>query len=137
MKIVMACGVFDLLHIGHLAHLEEARSLGHQLWVALTLDEFVEKGKGRPVFPWDERARMLRALRCVTRVVPNEHPVQSLYAYKPNIYTKGIEYAHVNIPEKPVCERMNIKLVFLNTDPVYHSSHILSGGLLRDRIGAS
>src|SRR4051794_27714428 len=49
-RVVMAHGVFDLLHMGHLRHLEEARQFGERLIVTVTPDRFVNKGPGRPVF---------------------------------------------------------------------------------------
>jgi D-beta-D-heptose 7-phosphate kinase/D-beta-D-heptose 1-phosphate adenosyltransferase len=137
MKLVLAVGCFDCLHPGHIAHLTAARKLGHQLWVGLTVDEVVNKGKGRPVFPWAERCAMLQSLRVVSQVVANVNAVDTVARVRPNVYVKGLEYADIEIPEREVCERMDIKLVFLNTQPVYHSSDILSGELLRARIAAA
>jgi cytidyltransferase-like protein len=48
--VVHAHGTFDLLHVGHVRHLEAARSLGDVLVVTVTADRFVNKGPGRPVF---------------------------------------------------------------------------------------
>lgn len=137
MKIVLACGCFDGLHIGHITHLEAAKKLGHQLWVGLTVDDEVNKGRGRPVFPYNERADALRALRCVSQVIPNFDACRTLENTKPSIYVKGWDYADIDIPEREVCDRLGIKLVFLNTRPVYHSSEIFSGELLARRIAES
>ena len=49
-KIVLCHGVFDLLHLGHIRHFEEAKKLGDYLIVSVTLNKFVEKGPGRPFF---------------------------------------------------------------------------------------
>ncbi|MBD39258.1 MAG: cytidyltransferase, partial [Euryarchaeota archaeon] len=61
-KVVLAHGVFDLLHLGHVRHLEAARKLGDILIVTVTADKYVRKGPGRPVFPQGIRAEMLAAL---------------------------------------------------------------------------
>lgn len=72
-KIVVQChGTFDLLHIGHVRHLEAARALGDVLIVTLTADRFVNKGPGRPVFTELLRAEMLAALDCVSYVAVTE-----------------------------------------------------------------
>lgn len=134
MKIVLACGCFDGLHVGHVAHLEAARKLGTHLWVGLTVDDAVNKGRGRPVFPYAEREGMLKALRCVSQVIPNYHACRTIENLKPHIYVKGWDYADIEIPERQTCERLGVKLVFLNTQPVYHSSEIFSGELLARRI---
>ena len=49
-KVVLCHGVFDLLHLGHIRHFEEAKKLGDYLIVSVTPNKFVEKGPGRPVF---------------------------------------------------------------------------------------
>ena len=61
--VVQAHGTFDLLHLGHVRHLEAARRLGDVLIVTVTADRFVNKGPGRPVFNAELRAEMLATLR--------------------------------------------------------------------------
>src|SRR5712671_6649008 len=74
-KTVVQChGVFDLLHIGHIKHLEAARKLGDVLVVTLTPDRFVNKGPHRPPFPERLRAEALASLVCVDYVAINEWP---------------------------------------------------------------
>src|SRR6267142_1132057 len=70
-RIVLANGCFDLLHVGHIRYLEEARRLGDVLFVGLNSDAAVArlKGRGRPLMPAEERAEMLGALRAVDHVV--------------------------------------------------------------------
>ena len=65
MRIVQAHGCFDLLHLGHIRHLQAAKAAGDYLIVTVTPDEFVSKGPGRPVFPLEQRMEALRALACV------------------------------------------------------------------------
>lgn len=70
MKRVLTYGTFDLLHIGHLNLLERLRAMGDHLTVAISTDEFNRiKGK-RCVMPYDERIRLVAALRCVDAVIP-------------------------------------------------------------------
>src|SRR5215475_15332443 len=70
LKLVFTNGVFDLLHVGHVRYLEQARSLGDALVVAINSDRTVRelKGPDRPVFGEAERAEILAALRCVDYV---------------------------------------------------------------------
>src|SRR6267378_6053184 len=69
-KLVFTNGVFDILHVGHVRYLEQARSLGDALVVAINSDASVRelKGAGRPLINEDERAEMLAALRAVSYV---------------------------------------------------------------------
>ena len=70
--VVYAGGVWDLLHVGHLAFLEEAKKLGGWLIVGVLPDDVVKAWKRDPVIPYMERVRMLRALRIVDEVVKQE-----------------------------------------------------------------
>jgi len=90
-KIVHCHGVFDLLHIGHIKHLEAARKLGDALVVTLTPDRFVNKGPHRPAFPERLRAEALASLACVDFVAINEWPtaVETIERLRPSFYVKG------------------------------------------------
>src|SRR5580658_5352043 len=74
MTVVQAHGTFDLLHLGHVRHLEAARRFGDVLIVTVTADRFVNKGPGRPVFSEGLRAEMLAALEYVDWVAINPAP---------------------------------------------------------------
>lgn len=93
-RVVQAHGTFDLLHLGHVRHLEQAKRLGDILIVTVTADSFVNKGPGRPVFPENLRAEMLAALEYVDWVGINNHSdaVPAINALKPSIYAKGQDY---------------------------------------------
>jgi rfaE bifunctional protein kinase chain/domain/rfaE bifunctional protein nucleotidyltransferase chain/domain len=98
-KVIVQChGVFDLLHPGHLLHLEEAKRLGDILVVTVTPDRFVNKGPGRPIYSQEQRALMLKALEVVDLVAITESPIarEAILAIKPNIYVKGPDYANEN-----------------------------------------
>lgn len=95
-KVILAHGVFDLVHMGHVRHLESSKEEGDILIVTITPDEFVNKGPGRPVFSSDLRAEMLAALQCVDWVGINQWSSSELLInmIKPNIYVKGSDYSN-------------------------------------------
>mgnify|MGYP001561639095 CR=1 FL=1 len=90
-RIVHCHGVFDLLHIGHIKHLQMAKSMGDLLVVTLTPDRFVNKGPHRPAFPEQLRAEAIASLECVDFVAINEWPtaVETIQHIKPDLYVKG------------------------------------------------
>src|SRR5437868_5403776 len=85
-KVVHCHGVFDLLHVGHMKHLEAARKLGDVLIVTITPDRFVNKGPHRPAFPERLRAEALASLACVNFVGINEWPsaVETIQKVRPS-----------------------------------------------------
>ena len=94
-KVIVHChGVFDLLHIGHIKHLEKAKKLGDKLVVTLTADKHVNKGPERPIFNQALRADAIAALNAVDYVAINETPtaINPIKILKPNIYCKGTDY---------------------------------------------
>ena len=94
-KVVHCHGCFDLLHIGHIKHLQAARRMGEVLVVTVTPDRYVNKGVGRPAFPEQLRAEALAALDCVDFVAIDEGPtaVAAIGVLKPDYYVKGPESA--------------------------------------------
>lgn len=97
-KIVHCHGVFDLIHIGHIRHFEEAKKFGDLLVVTITRDEFVNKGPGRPVFNQDLRLEAIAALDCVDYVAVNEWPLASgsIEIIRPDFYVKGSDYRNAD-----------------------------------------
>ncbi len=93
-KIIHCHGVFDLLHIGHIKHFEEAKRFGDYLIVTITPDEFVNKGPNRPAFSTNLRLEVLAALESITYVAVNKWPnaVETIKLLKPDIYCKGPDY---------------------------------------------
>ena len=85
-KVVHFHGVFDLLHIGHIKHFNEAKSFGDVLIVSVTPDKFVHKGPNRPVFTTIMRLEALVALEAIDYVVANQFPdaVQIIKLISPN-----------------------------------------------------
>jgi D-glycero-beta-D-manno-heptose 1-phosphate adenylyltransferase len=97
MRFVFTNGCFDLLHLGHVRYLQEARELGDSLILGLNSDESVRhlKGEGRPLVPENERAEIMANLLCVDFVtIFSEHTAISLVErLHPDIYVKGSDYA--------------------------------------------
>jgi len=91
--VVCSNGCFDLLHMGHVRYLRQARELGSCLIVAINSDESVRrlKGPARPVIGQDERAEMLGALECVDYVTifDEDTPEPLLELLRPDVLTKG------------------------------------------------
>lgn len=92
-KIVFTNGCFDLLHIGHVRYLQEAKSLGTILVVALNSDKSVQvlKGPTRPIQNENDRAEILAALACVdyTFLFDEQTPDRVIKAIKPDVLVKG------------------------------------------------
>ena len=97
----MTNGCFDLLHAGHIAYLEEAKSLGDRLVVALNDDDSVQrlKGEGRPVTPLADRLAVLAGLAAVDWVVAfaEDTPADLIRAISPDILVKGGDYKREEI----------------------------------------
>lgn len=94
-KVVLCHGVFDLLHPGHVRHLQAARRLGDVLAVTITRDEFVNKGPGRPYFTQHLRAESVAALSCVDYVALNQWATaeRTIALLQPDLFVKGSEFA--------------------------------------------
>ena len=92
--LVLACGCFDVLTVGHVRHLKAAKRLGASLCVLVSSDRYVRKGEGRPVFSQDLRAEVIDALGCVDFTIVNPCPtaVEAIRILRPLVYVKGREY---------------------------------------------
>ena len=95
-------GVFDLLHVGHVALLEAARAAGSALLVAVNTDASARRlGKGpeRPITPAAERARVLAALACVDCVVifDEDTPLELIRRLRPDVLVKGADYKRADV----------------------------------------
>jgi rfaE bifunctional protein nucleotidyltransferase chain/domain len=94
-KCVVLChGTFDLMHAGHIRHLQRAKQEGDVLMATVTGDAYVNKGPGRPVFNEQLRAENLAALECVDYLGINYSvtAIEALHKIQPNIYAKGSDY---------------------------------------------
>ncbi len=119
-KLILTNGVFDLLHVGHVRYLNEAKSLGDCLVVAINADESVRelKGPNRPVYSAEERAEILCALEAVDRVVvfSERRASRVIEAIHPHIYTKGGDYTPDSLidEEKQLLDRLGVEIRILS-----------------------
>lgn len=108
MEVVSTNGVFDLLHVGHVRLLREARSRGDLLVVAINSDASTRslKGPSRPYVPQADRAELLAGLACVDLVTVFDEPTPEkiLDVVRPSIHIKGSDYEAARIPERAVVE---------------------------------
>lgn len=140
-------GVFDLLHIGHVRYLQEARSLAGALIVALNSDASVRslKGPTRPLVPQGERAELLAALECVDRLVIFDAPTASDLVSRlvPEVYVKGGDYARAAqgpagrveittsdqlskpLPEAPVALALGCRVVLVPYQQGYSTTELI------------
>lgn len=140
-RVVLCHGVFDLLHLGHIRHLLEAKSLGTYLIVSVTADKWVNKGIGRPHFTHEHRAEALRALDCVDEVFINDDEGcwDLIKKIKPAFYVKGMDYVGVSSVgldrERAAIKEVGGQLRFTSTRK-WSSSRLLNTERFSDEICA-
>jgi rfaE bifunctional protein nucleotidyltransferase chain/domain len=137
-KVVLAHGVFDILHVGHKRHLDIGKRHGDVLIVTLTTDKFVNKGPDRPVFAEKLRAEMVAGLESVDYVgiSPNPGAEHVIEAVKPNFYLKGSEYSaeEDDVTGRIKTERLTVEKFggeVLYTEDITFSSSNLSNRVLQ------
>jgi D-glycero-beta-D-manno-heptose 1-phosphate adenylyltransferase len=103
-RLVLANGCFDLLHVGHVRYLSEARALGDALLVGVNGDASVSrlKGPGRPIMTAAERAEIVGALASVDGVlIFDDDTADVLVArLRPDVHAKGTDYTAESVPER-------------------------------------
>lgn len=101
-------GCFDLLHMGHITYLNEARALGDVLIIGVNTDRSVRKlkGKNRPIIPEQERSHVLAALECIDYVIlfDEETPIELIRAIQPDVLVKGADYTKTEVVGHDVVE---------------------------------
>jgi rfaE bifunctional protein nucleotidyltransferase chain/domain len=117
LRVVWTNGVFDLLHPGHLALLEEAKRQGDLLVVGLNSDASVRrlKGPSRPLVDERSRAQVVGALRCVDAVCvfDEDDPRAAIAALQPQVHVKDDEYRDRAMPERDVLDRLGARVHFV------------------------
>ena len=120
-RIVLANGCFDPFHYGHLLHLQAAKKLGDILIVAVTRDEFVNKGEGRPVLPDWKRAAIVASLRCVDATLIVNSSFHALGMVEPDTFVIGSDYLdRIDEKDRIFCDAFGIEIAFTNEET--HSS---------------
>jgi len=103
-RIVLANGCFDLIHVGHIRYLKEAKAQGDVLVVALNSDSSVHglKGEGRPILNEEERVEIISSFYFVDYItVFEEANVEKiLLTLKPHVHAKGSDYTKETVPER-------------------------------------
>ena len=116
-RIVFTNGCFDLLHVGHVRYLEEAKVLGDVLIVGVNSDASVRKLKGpkRPILPEKERTEILSGLGCVdyVTVFDEADPLNLITSLQPNVLAKGGDWRKDQIVGKEVVERSGGEVVVI------------------------
>lgn len=134
-RIVLANGCFDLLHVGHVRYLREARRLGDVLFVGINSDAAVArlKGPGRPIMPAAERVEILSALRDVDHVVVFDEDTADrlVERLRPHVHAKGTDYTAESVPERATARAVGAR-VAITGDPKQHSTRDLIA-LIRER----
>lgn len=108
-KIVFTNGCFDILHVGHLRYMNEAKMQGDILIVGVNSDESVRrlKGASRPINSEKDRAELLSGLKAVdfTVIFDEDTPVEIIEELKPSIHVKGGDYKKEDLPETIIVEK--------------------------------
>ncbi len=129
-KVVLANGVFDLLHVGHIRYLKEAKSLGDILVVAVNDDHSARliKGEGRPLIPAEERMEVLSAVSYIDYLVKFSQPTveKVISTLKPDIQAKGTDYTIETVPEREVVRSYGGEIA-ITGDPKLHSTSAILG----------
>lgn len=127
-KIVTYNGSFDILHLGHVKSLQEAKKQGDVLIVPLNSDKSIKayKSPKRPIIPQSQRAQMLSALSCVDYVVifDETNPIKILDKIKPDIHCNGADYGQ-NCIEKDVVKKNGGKIHILKWLPGLSTTKII------------
>ena len=128
--IVTTNGVFDILHLGHIKYLQEAKKLGDILIIAINSDSSTKQLKGpeRPINNQEVRAETLAALEFVDYItIFNEtDPIKILSEIKPNVHVKGGDYKIGQIIEKDVVEKNNGKIVLIPEIRGYSTTDLIN-----------
>jgi glycerol-3-phosphate cytidylyltransferase len=119
---VITYGTFDLFHYGHLRLLERAKSLGDYLIVAVSTDEFNDIKNKKCTYPYEERAEIVKAIKYVDEVIPEEtweQKATDIKDLKVDIFVMGSDWAGKFDSLKEFCE-----VVYLERTPNISSSEI-------------
>jgi len=124
-RVVLANGCFDTLHVGHIRYLAGAKREGDLLVVGVNSDASVSslKGPGQPILDEQARAQLVAAIQHVDYVVIfPERSVESLLEdLKPDVHAKGTDYTPETVPERAVADRLGIHVAIVG-DPKSHST---------------
>lgn len=137
-RVVLTNGCFDLLHVGHVRYLAEARALGDALVVAVNSDASVRRLKGitRPIVPQKGRLEVLAALASVDYLIlfGGKTPKKIIASIGPDVLVKGADWTLENIAGREAVERRGGKVVRIKTVPGASTTHLIERILRRFRV---
>lgn len=137
--LVFTNGCFDLLHVGHVRSLEQARSFGDRLVVAVNTDASVRrnKGRGRPLVPARQRAEVIAALACVDWVVlfGEDTPLRTILRLRPDVLAKGGDWRLDTIVGRAEVEGWGGRVVRLREVPRVRTTSLLARATKRGSRG--
>lgn len=126
--VVFTNGCFDILHVGHIRCLREAKSLGDALVVAVNSDESIAANKGLEnlFYPQDERIEILEAIEYIDYLLLfSDKTVDSiLLTLKPDIHAKGTDYTITTVPERDTVLSYGGKIAIVGDEKNHSSSSI-------------
>ena len=124
-RIVFTNGGFNLLHVGHIRSLLDAKKRGDILIVAVNSDSSLKrlKGESYPIVPEDERLEVLAALECIDilTLFPETTVERLLLQLKPHVHAKGTDYTRETVPERETVLSYGGEIAIVG-DPKHHSS---------------
>jgi rfaE bifunctional protein nucleotidyltransferase chain/domain len=133
-RIAFANGCFDILHVGHVRYLEEAKKCGDVLVVGVNSDRAVTvlKGEGRPIIREEGRAELVAALESVDYVVIFDGltATEILLDLLPDVHCKGTDYSKETVPERDVVKSFGGEVRIVG-DPKNHSTRELLAEISR------
>ncbi len=116
-RIIFTNGCFDLLHVGHVRYLEEAKALGEVLVIGVNSDASVREIKGpeRPILPVEERVEILSSLECVdyVTVFDEADPLLLITSLLPNVLVKGGDWTKEQIVGGEMVEKSGGEVVII------------------------
>ena len=116
-RIVFTNGCFDLLHVGHVRYLEQAKALGDILIVGINGNHSVRglKGPLRPILPVEDRAEILSGLGCIDYITVFDEPtpLELITLLKPHVLVKGGDWTKDEVIGSEVVEGLDGKVVLL------------------------
>ena len=129
MKIIVASGYFDPIHIGHIEYLKLAKELGDKLIVIINNDQQAILKKGFVFMPHEERAKIVAELACVDDIFisidKDKSVCKSLAHLKPHIFAKGGDRTSDEIPEGVICKEHKIKIIDRLGNKIQSSSDLI------------
>ena len=130
-EIIVCCsGYFNPLHAGHIEYFEKSKELGNKLVVIVNNDKQAILKKGSSFMPEDERLKIIRSLKVVDMAVlsidEDRSVCKTLESVRPSIFTNAGDQTNEKIPEKSICEKLNIKLVDGLGEKIQSSSWLLA-----------